>query len=102
MSTPQPFLTTVQGTRRFACSAVAVQAIILNADARVLLLSSPTKNRPDEWQIISSALEAAELCERTAADLPKHLRAAHPILGGVHHAYGLVEKHGERHPLPVR
>jgi len=60
MSTPQPFLTTVQGTRRFACSAVAVQAIILNADARVLLLSSPTKNRPDEWQIISGALEAAE------------------------------------------
>jgi ADP-ribose pyrophosphatase YjhB (NUDIX family) len=60
MSTYQPFLTTLQGTRRFACSAVAVQAIILNADERVLLLSSPTKNRPDEWQIISGALEAAE------------------------------------------
>jgi ADP-ribose pyrophosphatase YjhB (NUDIX family) len=60
MSTHQPFLTTVQGTRRFACSAVAVQAIILNATEQVLLLSSPTKNRPDEWQIISGALEAAE------------------------------------------
>ena len=40
MSTPQPFLTTTQGTRRFACSAIAVQAIIVNTDERVLLLSS--------------------------------------------------------------
>ncbi len=60
MAMPQPFLTTSQGPRRFACSAVAVQAIILNAAEQVLLLSSPTKNRPDEWQIISGALEAAE------------------------------------------
>jgi ADP-ribose pyrophosphatase YjhB (NUDIX family) len=60
MATNQPFLTAVQGTRRFACSAVAVQAIIFNAAEQVLLLSSPTKNRPDEWQIISGALEAAE------------------------------------------
>ena len=60
MSTHQPFLTTAQGTRRFACSAVAVQAIIVNAAERVLLLSSPTKNRPDEWQVISGGLEAAE------------------------------------------
>jgi len=37
-----------------------VQAIILNAAEQVLLLSSPTKNHPDEWQIISGALEAAE------------------------------------------
>jgi hypothetical protein len=43
MSTTQPFLTTAQGTRRFACSAVAVQAIIVHADERVLLLSSPTQ-----------------------------------------------------------
>ena len=57
MSTTQPFLTTAQGTRRFACSAVAVQAIIVKADERVLLLSSPTKNRPDEWQVISGGLE---------------------------------------------
>jgi ADP-ribose pyrophosphatase YjhB (NUDIX family) len=60
MPTPQPFLTNAQGTRRFACSAVAVQAIIVNADERLLLLSSPTRNRPGEWQIISGALEAAE------------------------------------------
>lgn len=60
MSTPQPFLTNAQGTRRFACSAVAVQAIILKEDERLLLLSSPTRNRPGEWQIISGGLEAAE------------------------------------------
>jgi 8-oxo-dGTP pyrophosphatase MutT (NUDIX family) len=60
MPTPQPFMTSAQGTRRFACSAVAVQAIIVNADERLLLLSSPTRNRPGEWQIISGGLEAAE------------------------------------------
>ena len=60
MTTPQLFLTTAQGPRRFACSAVAMQAIIIKADARLLLLSSPTRNRPDEWQIISGGLEAAE------------------------------------------
>ena len=60
MPTPQPFMINAQGTRRFACSAVAVQAIIVNADARLLLLSSPTRNRPGEWQIISGSLEAAE------------------------------------------
>jgi len=53
-------MTNAQGTRHFACSAVAVQAIILDADERVLLLSSPTRNRPGEWQIISGGLEAAE------------------------------------------
>ena len=60
MPTPQPFMTNAQGTRRFACSAVAVQAIILKEDERLLLLSSPTRNRPGEWQIISGGLEAAE------------------------------------------
>jgi 8-oxo-dGTP pyrophosphatase MutT (NUDIX family) len=53
-------MTNAQGTRRFACSAVAVQAIIVNVDERLLLLSSPTRNRPGEWQIISGSLEAAE------------------------------------------
>jgi ADP-ribose pyrophosphatase YjhB (NUDIX family) len=59
MTTPQPFMTDTKG-RRFACSAVAVQAIIVDEDERVLLLSSPTRNRPDEWQVISGSLEAAE------------------------------------------
>jgi ADP-ribose pyrophosphatase YjhB (NUDIX family) len=60
MPQQQPFMPTVHGARRFACSAVAVQAIILNTDERILLLSSPTRNRPGEWQIISGGLEAAE------------------------------------------
>ena len=60
MLTPQPFMTNAQGTRRFACSAVAVQAIILKEDERLLLLSSPTRSRSGEWQVISGALEAAE------------------------------------------
>jgi ADP-ribose pyrophosphatase YjhB (NUDIX family) len=59
MSTPQLFITDAQG-RRFACFAVAVQAIIVDADERLLLLSSPTRNHPDEWQVISGSLEAAE------------------------------------------
>jgi len=59
MPTPQPFMIAAQG-RRFACSAVAVQAIIVNEDERTLLLSSPTRNRPGEWQVISGSLEAAE------------------------------------------
>jgi ADP-ribose pyrophosphatase YjhB (NUDIX family) len=59
MSTPQPSMTDAKG-RRFACSAVAVQAIIVDDDERVLLLSSPTRNRADEWQVISGSLEAAE------------------------------------------
>ena len=55
----QPFITDAQG-RRFACSAVAVQAIIVDADERLLLLSSPTRNPAGEWQTISGSLEAAE------------------------------------------
>ena len=36
-----------------------MQVIIVNADERVLLLSSLTRNRPGEWQVISGSLEAA-------------------------------------------
>jgi ADP-ribose pyrophosphatase YjhB (NUDIX family) len=46
--------------RHFACCAVAVQAIIVDEDECLLLLSSPTRNHPDEWQVISGSLEAAE------------------------------------------
>ena len=55
----QPFMTSTH-ERRFVCSAVALQAIIVNAAERLLLLSSPTKNRPGEWQIVSGGLEPAE------------------------------------------
>jgi ADP-ribose pyrophosphatase YjhB (NUDIX family) len=46
--------------RPFATSPVAVQAIIVNADEQILLLSSPHRNHPNEWQAVSGALEAEE------------------------------------------
>ena len=50
MHTPHPFMDDAQG-RRFACSAVAVQAIIVDADERILLLSSPTWNLPNDRRL---------------------------------------------------
>ncbi|MCP5097864.1 MAG: NUDIX hydrolase [Chloroflexi bacterium] len=46
--------------RPFAASAVALQAIIINEQEQVLLLSSPQRNLNGEWQIISGGLEAEE------------------------------------------
>jgi hypothetical protein len=68
--TPQPFVTDKKG-RLFACSAVAVQAIIVDADECILLLSSPTRNCADEWQVISGSVEAAEtLLEKDQPAVP--------------------------------
>src|SRR5262245_48640590 len=60
MPNQQPRITTVNGRRQFSCSAVALQAIIVNSDEQVLLLSSPTRNRGGAWQVVSGALEAEE------------------------------------------
>lgn len=49
-----------QQSRAFAASAVAVQAILIDAQERILLLSSPRRNQPHEWQTISGGLEAGE------------------------------------------
>jgi ADP-ribose pyrophosphatase YjhB (NUDIX family) len=46
--------------RAFAASAVALQAVIVNSDERILLLSSPHRNLNGEWQLISGGLEANE------------------------------------------
>lgn len=46
--------------RAFACSAVALQAYVINEKREVVLLSSPTRNRPNEWQVVSGAMEAGE------------------------------------------
>ena len=46
--------------RPFAASAVAIQAIIINQDEQFLLLSSPRRNRANEWQVVSGGLEAGE------------------------------------------
>ena len=46
--------------RPFATSAVALQALILNEQSEILLLSSPTRNAENEWQVVSGGLEAGE------------------------------------------
>jgi 8-oxo-dGTP pyrophosphatase MutT (NUDIX family) len=58
MSTQQPHIFTAgPRRRRFITSAVAIQAIINQAE-QILLLSSPT--RKQGWQGVSGALEASE------------------------------------------
>jgi 8-oxo-dGTP diphosphatase len=46
------------GRRRFACFPVAVLAIIIAPDERVLLLNPPAQ--PGAWEVVSGALEAGE------------------------------------------
>lgn len=59
MSGEQPFVTAAgPEQRRFATSAVAVQAIIVNQAEEILLLSSP--RRKQGWQTVSGGLEARE------------------------------------------
>jgi len=55
----QPIIVSEQG-RPFTASAVAVQAIIINADEQFLLLSSPRRNGQNEWQTVSGGLDAEE------------------------------------------
>jgi hypothetical protein len=44
MPNQQPVIISANGERQFVCSPVAVQAIIVNKDEKVLLLSSPSRN----------------------------------------------------------
>lgn len=60
MTNSQPFITNRKGTRHFACSAVALQAVVVNPEEEVLLLSSPIRNANGAWQVVSGALEAGE------------------------------------------
>ncbi len=46
--------------RPFAAFAVAVQVVVVNEAEELLLLSSPTRNRPGEWQVVSGGLDAGE------------------------------------------
>lgn len=46
--------------RPFAAFPVAVQAIIVNAQEQILLLSSAPRGRAGVWQIVSGGLEAGE------------------------------------------
>jgi ADP-ribose pyrophosphatase YjhB (NUDIX family) len=57
-------LPSIQGSpprnRIFSAYPVAVQALILDSQDRYLLLSSPSRNGHNEWQVISGGLEANE------------------------------------------
>ncbi|WKZ38830.1 MAG: NUDIX hydrolase [Anaerolineales bacterium] len=77
MSNLQPFITNKKGARRFACSAVALQAVVVNPEEKTLLLSSPTRNPNGAWQVVSGALEAGETV------LEGTLREAREELGNI-------------------
>lgn len=49
-----------ESKRPFAASPVAVQAVIVNEQGQLLLLSSPHRNQPNQWQFVSGALDAEE------------------------------------------
>lgn len=75
MQNLQPFISNIEGTRRFACSAVALQPVVVSPEEKILLLSSPTRNPDGAWQAVSGALEAGETV------LEGTLREAHEELG---------------------
>lgn len=59
MPDTQPFIKSKKG-RSFACSAVAIQAVVVSPGEKILLLSSPTRNPDGAWQTVSGGLEAGE------------------------------------------
>lgn len=71
----QPFMTNSKGTRHFVCSPVAVQAVVVNREEEILLLSSSIRNTNGAWQVVSGALEPGETV------LAGTLREAHEELG---------------------
>src|SRR5262245_13188763 len=58
MGMQQPLITTVDGTRQFACSAAAILVFIVNEHEEILLLNHP--KRRGRWEVINGALEAGE------------------------------------------
>jgi 8-oxo-dGTP pyrophosphatase MutT (NUDIX family) len=57
MSDGQPIVVDTRG-RRFSASVAGVMAIIIDADERFLMLSSP--KRPDRWEVVNGALDGGE------------------------------------------
>ena len=87
MPNRQPIVHDMSGRRRFACSAVALQAVIMSPEERLLLLSSPTRNLDGSWQVVSGALEAEEtvldgVLRETREELGRDIRVR--PLGTVH------------------
>ena len=86
MPNTPPVITNVSGTRRFAGSAVALQAVVVNAAEQILLLASPTRHPDGAWQVVSGALEAGEtVLEGTLREVREELGAIQVRpLGTVH------------------
>ena len=87
MPDTQPYISTASGTRRFACSAVALQSVVVSPDEKILLLSSPVRNPDGAWQTASGAMEAGEtilegVLRETLEELGGDLRLR--PLGAVH------------------
>jgi NADH pyrophosphatase NudC (nudix superfamily) len=57
MSDSQPMVLSAT-SRQFATSPIAVQAIVVDSEERVLLLNHPQRQKG--WQVVSGALEAGE------------------------------------------
>ena len=58
MQNQQPYITTVDGRRKFACSPAAILSFIVNLQEEVLLLAHP--KREGGWEVINGAMEARE------------------------------------------
>ncbi len=58
MTLKQPLITTAAGDRRFACSAAALLAFIVDEQERILMLAHP--KREGAWEVINGALDAGE------------------------------------------
>lgn len=85
MGMPQPFVTTADGRRQFACSPIAVLGCMVNEREEILLLSHP--QRPGGWELIAGALEVGEtLVEAALRETAEEVGAAVRVrpLGTVH------------------
>jgi 8-oxo-dGTP pyrophosphatase MutT (NUDIX family) len=58
MPNPQPYVTTVDEKRSFACFPAAVLVLIVNEKEEILLLSHP--ERKGRWEVVNGAMEAGE------------------------------------------
>jgi ADP-ribose pyrophosphatase YjhB (NUDIX family) len=85
MPNQQPVITDAGGRRMFACSPIAVLAVIVREDERILLLAHP--KRQGAWEVVNGALEAEEtLLEGVLREIREEVGPAvraHP-LGTVH------------------
>lgn len=58
MEDSQPHITTFDGKRRFACSPVAVLAIIVNEREEILLLSYPERDGGNDFYLATWKVES--------------------------------------------